>query len=340
MLTTAVPRRGSAYLVVPAIAALLLGLLAVPAFGYEEETDDEGGTRSLREALDEASQAYQDAQNELEQSEKRELKLLVELEELEEQREDLIDEVQLTAATAYRTGRVGAFTALLNANSPEAFLERAVAVDMLAKREGEQLTQLTELTEEMEEQHAQLAEEIAVQEDEVANKESAVSKAEDALSAIGGGASSNFEAFAAEDASPAPRNSDGSFSPESCSESDPTTSGCLTPRTLHSLNEAQLFGFTRHTSCWRGGDFGEHPKGRACDYSTSNSGFGGAATGADKTYGDRLASFFVHNANALGVQYVIWYRQIWFPGSGWRTYGGSDGTPNGDHTNHIHVSIR
>ncbi|QSB14480.1 hypothetical protein JQS43_23850 [Natronosporangium hydrolyticum] len=328
-------------MIVTAVAAVLVGLLAVPGFAqYDEETDDEGGTRSLRESLDAASTAYQDAQIELEQSEKRELKLLVQLDELAEEREALVDEVQLTASTAYRTGRVGALTALLNSNSPEAFLERVVAVDMLAKREGEQLAKLRELAEEMEEQHSLLADEIAIQEDEVANLEAAKDEAEQALFAIGGGANASFEAFPAEDAAPAPRNSDGSFPSESCSEPDPTTSGCLTPRTLHALNEAQTFGFTRFTSCWRPGDFGEHPLGRACDHSSSANGFGGAAVGADKAYGDRLASFYVHNADALGVQYVIWYRQIWFPGTGWRSYGGSDGTPNGDHTNHVHISIR
>lgn len=340
MLTTALPRRGAAHLVVvSAIAAVLLGLLVAPAHA-QEDTDDEGGTKSLREALDEASTEYQDAQIELEESEKRELALLVQLDELEEERDELAGTVQLTAATAYRTGRVGAFTALLNASSPEAFLDRVVAVDMLAKREGEQLARLREVAEEVEEQHAELAEEIALQEEEVGKLDAAKGKAEDALFAVGGGADASFEAFAAEDAAPAPRNDDGSFPGEGCTESDPTTSGCITPRTLHALNEARLFGFTRHTSCWRSGDFGEHPLGRACDLSSATNGFAGAATGADKTYGDRLASFFVHNASALGVQYVIWYRQIWFPGSGWSAFGGSGGDPSSDHTNHVHVSIR
>jgi len=324
--------------VVSAVAALVLGALAAPA--HAEETDDEGGTRSLREALDEAATAYQDAKAVLDESEKRELALLVRLDELENEREELIEQIQVTAATAYRSGRVGAITALLNSTSTNTFLQRVAAVDMLAKRENEQLARLRELTEEVEAQHELLREEIALQEEEVAKLEAAKEKAEQALFAIGGGSSGEFEAYPSEDAAPAPRNSDGSWPAESCSEPDPTTSGCLTPRTLHALNEARLFGFTRYTSCWRAGSWGEHPLGRACDFSSSPNGFAGPAYGTDKTYGDRLASFFVHNANALGVQYVIWYRQIWFPGSGWSYYGGSDGTPNGDHTNHVHVSIR
>lgn len=339
MLTTALPRRGVAFLVaVSAVATVLFGLSAAPAAAQE---DDEGGTKSLREQLDEAASKYQDAKAKLDESEKRELKLLVKLEGAEEEREALVDEIQIVAAAAYRTGRVGAFTALINASSPDAFLERAVAVDMIAKRDAEKLERFRELTEQIEQQQGELAEEIAVQEEEVEKLEEAKDQAEAALFAIGGGASGSFEAFPAEDAEPASRNSDGSFSGESCSEPDPTTSGCLTPRMLHAYNEAQLFGFTRYTSCYRGGGtFGEHPIGRACDFAASPNGFGGAAFGTDKTYGDRLASFMVHNADALGVQYVIWYREIWFPGRGWSTYGGGGGDPASDHTNHVHVSIR
>jgi len=341
VLTTALPRRGVALLVtvaVTVVAAVLLGLVNSPATA--QETDDEGGTKSLREQLDDAASKYQDAKAELDESEKRELKLLVRLENMEEERAGLIDEIQVVAAAAYRTGRMGAFTALINASSPDAFIERVAAVDMIAKRDAEKLTRFRELSGEIEERQGQLAEEIAVQEKEVAKLDEAKEQAERALFSIGGGSTGVFEAYPSEDAEPAPRNSDGSFPGESCSEPDPTTSGCLTPRTLHAYNEAQIFGFTRYTSCFRSGDFGEHPAGRACDFAVSPNGFGGVATGNDKTYGDRLASFFVHNANALGVQYVIWYREIWFPGNGWRWYGSAGGDPASDHTNHVHVSIR
>ena len=33
----------------------------------------------------------------------------------------------------------------------------------------------------------------------------------------------------------APRNADGSWPDETCSVTDPTTGGCITPRTLHAL---------------------------------------------------------------------------------------------------------
>jgi hypothetical protein len=120
---------------------------------------------------------------------------------------------------------------------------------------------------------------------------------------------------------------------------DPTTSGCLTPRTLHALQEARRAGFTRYTACFRSGSWGEHPLGRACDFAAYPSGFvDAAATGDNKAYGDRLAAWFLANASRLAVLYVIWFRQIWLPSSGWRTYHG-DGTPAGDHVNHVHPSL-
>ena len=138
-------------------------------------------------------------------------------------------------------------------------------------------------------------------------------------------------------AQPAPRNPDGSFPPEKCTIKDPTTSGCLTPRTLHALQQARLAGFTHYTACWRQSTWGEHPLGRACDFAAAPGGFGGIATGADRDYGNRLAGYFIANASRLGVLYVIWYHQIWEPSRGWHYYKG-DGTPSGDHMNHVHLS--
>jgi hypothetical protein len=93
-------------------------------------------------------------------------------------------------------------------------------------------------------------------------------------------------------------------------------------------------------SCYRPGSSGEHPKGRACDWSANASTFVDArATGDDKAYGDRLASWLLTNADRIGILYVIWYKRIWMASTGWRSYGG-DGTPAGDHYNHVHMSIQ
>jgi hypothetical protein len=38
------------------------------------------------------------------------------------------------------------------------------------------------------------------------------------------------------------------------------------------------------------------------------------------------------------VLYVIWFREIWLPSSGWRSYSGS-GSPSAEHTDHVHLSV-
>jgi peptidoglycan DL-endopeptidase CwlO len=150
---------------------------------------------------------------------------------------------------------------------------------------------------------------------------------------LGGFVSGNSPA-----AKPAPRNADGSWPTESCTVDDPTTNGCMTPRTYHAYQQTKIAGFKHYVSCWRSGGGGEHPKGRACDWAAATGTFGGVATGAERTYGDQLAMWYVKNADRLGVLYVIWFRQIWLPGSGWRAYSGS-GSPSAEHTNHVHLSV-
>jgi hypothetical protein len=107
----------------------------------------------------------------------------------------------------------------------------------------------------------------------------------------------------------------------------------------HAFLEARAAGFQRYTHCNRSASFGEHPKGRACDFAVATSGFGPTATGANRSYGDRLAAFFIANSDRLGVLYVIWFRRIWMPGVGWGPYSGG-GSPSADHTNHVHLSVQ
>jgi hypothetical protein len=75
---------------------------------------------------------------------------------------------------------------------------------------------------------------------------------------------------------------------------------------------------------WRVGTKGEHPKGLALDFMTTQ-----------KAVGDALAAHVVANASSLNVTYVIWWYRIWTPGQGWHKY---TGTPN-PHVDHVHVSF-
>ncbi|MFY1703599.1 coiled-coil domain-containing protein [Micromonospora sp. WMMA1923] len=338
------------------------GLLAAPA-------DDEGGTPALRDQLDAASTGWIEAKNALEKSTKRQQELNGQLKTIEA---DLVvrnGKVGEIAGVAYRTGRLGAAQALLNTDSPARFLDRAATLDSVAANEDRELRQLLEtrdkanrtklaLDGELREQRKQVdtmakRKEQAERALEVAVRQEAREKAEERERAqaqeraransgggSSGGSSSGPGGSSSKTAKAAPRNSDGSWPKESCSVNDPTpANGCITPRTLHALNQAKAAGFTRYVSCYRPGGSGEHPRGRACDFAAQKGGFGGDATGGDRTYGNNLAAYYVRNADKLAVLYVIWYRQIWLPSSGWKSYSGAGGDPSSDHTNHVHLSV-
>jgi hypothetical protein len=221
-------------------------------------------------------------------------------------------------------------------------LRNMVTVEYMITRDDRALREVNEARRKLEQQKADIAAAIANQQAQLKIMEANKKAAEDALRKAGGGASTSGAPSGGKvTTKPVARNSDGSFPKESCSQDDPTPAkGCITPRTLNALNEAKLAGFTRYVSCFRGGGGGEHPLGRACDFSANTSGFVDAnASGADKTYGDNLAAWCVANAKNLGVKYVIWYRRIWQPSSGWRSYSGSGG-PASTHTNHVHLSMQ
>jgi hypothetical protein len=307
--------------------------------GTTATSDDEGGTEKLRKQLEAAARGYLDASVALEQSRKRQRELTGQLAAMGAEvtvRSKAVDEM---AGAAYRSGRVGTLSALLGSGSPDEFLDRALSLNVVAATQSGALNDLTEARARATQAKTALESEIPQQQKQLAIMAERKKQAEQALAAAGAtqagsGVSSGYIRWA----KPAPRNADGSWPSESCSVDDPTTSGCITPRTLHALNQAKAAGFTRYVSCYRPGTSGEHPKGRACDFAAQTDGFGGAATGGDRTYGNNLAAFFVRNADRLGVLYVIWYRQIWLPGSGWRSYSGS-GSPSAEHTNHVHLSV-
>jgi len=323
------------------LAALVLAVAgSVPRALAAPNTDSEGGTAALRKALDQAARAYGQAKAKLDASKKRQAQYAAQLKATELRLAELRAHVQELAATAYRTGPLTPLMTLLNSASPEEFLERAVTVEMLAKRDDQQLREYAQAQAEAAEQKALVDNEVKIQTKQLADMAKRKRQAEQALIAAGGGRSTTSLAkFNSPAAKPAPRNPDGSWPSESCSVDDPTTSGCITPRTAHALSEAKADGFNHYVSCYRSGGSGEHPKGRACDFAAAKNGFENVnATGSDKEYGDRLAAYFLKNADALGVMYVIWYGRIWMPSTGWRTYSGCCG-PAETHKNHVHLSM-
>src|SRR5207247_665468 len=124
------------------------------------------------------------------------------------------------------------------------------------------------------EQQAALDEQVnaaKVQTDEMAKQKAALQKT---LDQLGTGPTAGVPIPAAT-ADPVPRNQDGSLPAEHCSVGDPTTTGWLTPRTLHALQQARKAGFNHFTACFRNSTWGEHPLGRACDFAADPGGFGG-----------------------------------------------------------------
>jgi peptidoglycan DL-endopeptidase CwlO len=330
-------RRGIALLLSVLLAAAAGLLFAAPA---QADPDPEGGTPKLRQALETASRGFLDAKNKLAASQARQKQLDARLKQVEAElrvRSGTMDQV---VQAAYRRGRLAPVAAMLSAGSPEGFLDRVGALESVAAGEEAKLRALLTAKEDVNRARAAVNAEIAQQKRQLAIMATRKKQAEAALAAVSTGAGSGFGGGGSATATPAPRNADGSWPPESCSVNDPTPAdGCITPRTLHALQQAKAAGFTHYVSCHRDGGSGEHPKGRACDFAAAKNGFEGVASGAEKTYGTNLANYFIRNSDRLAVLYVIWFKQIWLPSSGWRTYNGGNGDPSSDHTNHVHLSV-
>jgi peptidoglycan DL-endopeptidase CwlO len=255
-------------------------------------------------------------------------------------RQATLDEI---AQQTYRTGRLGPVDALLTASSSGTLLDRAETLESIAVQQNDALLALKDARTRQGQAKIAIDAEIRGQQKQLNAMAKRKAQAENALKAANAGQDASSPSDGANSANsaiaiPAPRNSSGGFSPESCSLNDPTTTGCITPRTLHAMQQAQRAGFNHFVACFRQQSSGEHPLGRACDFAADKDGFGGVASGTSRTYGDRLAYFFVNNSSRLGVLYVIWFRRIWLPSSGWKAYTRGNGDPSSDHTNHVHLS--
>ena len=327
-----------------AAALLCVSLLALnvyaPAALAAPAGDTEGGSASLRDVLDSTTAAYNDAKGRLDVSVQRQSELNDQIKTTELRLADLGARTGTIAAAAYRGSKVSMIGAVMDSGSPDALLDAVTTARYMVARDNKQLRDLTTARKTLADQQSALNDQIKLQQVELTTMEQKKNAAANALKAAGGGQVSAGVIPGQATASQAPRNADGSWPKETCSIDDPTTTGCITPRMLHAYQEVRIAGFTHYTACFRQESSGEHPKGRACDFSANATTFVNArATGADKAYGDKLAGWLIANTSRLGVLYVIWYKQIWLPGQGWRSYTG-DGTPAGDHYNHVHLSVQ
>jgi hypothetical protein len=332
--------------VVAVVAASVLLFGGVP--GHAAPGDDgsttpgdenSGVAPTLLEQLEVTNRAYLEAKAISDASKARQAQMQADLAKAEKRLAELRQEVGSTANAAYRGSKFNLTASLIeDGRSADDLLQGVTTVTYLARRDDRQLREFTAARIDYNNQLKALEAEVRLQEEQTRQMEKRKNEAVKALAAAGNGGVVNGVPVPTPTATQAPRNANGSWPPESATVDDPTTSGRITPRTMHALSEARKAGFTHFTGCYRGGDRYEHPKGRACDFAASKNGFAGAATGADRNYGDRLAGWLVGNADRLGVLYVIWYRQIWTPAAKWHAYGGGS-DPASAHTNHIHLSV-
>ncbi|MEV8504234.1 hypothetical protein AB0368_05285 [Actinoplanes sp. NPDC051475] len=332
-------------LVAPAAATAAPRPLAAPG---DSGDDGEGGSKSLVEQLEAASKGFVEAKEALDRSKKRQQELVAKLKEIDTElgpKQGALDEI---VRRSYRTGRLGPMTALLTADSTGSMLDRAQTLETVAVKQDRAIRDLKDARARQEQAKLAIDASIRDQQKQLTIMAKRKTQAEGALKAHNatttaaddGGGSGSTGGGSSSRAAAAPRNSDGSLPNESCTVNDPTTTGCITPRTLHAMKEAKADGFTHFVACFRHQNSGEHPQGRACDFAADRGGFGGIASGSSRDYGNRLANYFINNASRLGVLYVIWFRRIWLPSSGWKAYTRGNGDPSSDHTNHVHLSMR
>lgn len=316
----------------PAAPALALPAAAPQPSGHEE--DDE--PQLITDVIEATNRDYAQAKSKLEKSKKRQAQLADEVRKAQEELDALAPQVGEMAAQSYRTGRVGAMAMLLESNTPDSFVKRAAALDELNMVNANKLAEVSAAKNRAEQAKLALDAEVREQQKQASVMAKKKFDAEKALALVGG---KGFTGGLVNATSPVARigpgrTADGDWRPESCSENDPTTSGCITPRTLHAYKETKRAGFNRFVGCYRPGGPWEHPKGRACDWSLQNSGFSPWHNNDTRMYGNNLAAFLIRNADRLGIYYVIWNRQIWFPATGWKSYSGPS-----NHTDHVHMSL-
>lgn len=292
--------------------------------------------KELGDVIEEKTRDFVKAQTALRKSQDRQRKLAEELRRFEAALDALAPQVNEIAAQSYRTGRIGAVSMLLEARTPDSFVQRASALDELNMVNAKQLAEVNTARERVQQAKLALDAEVREQQRLANNINRDKVEAQKALNLVGGaGLTGGLVNATSPVARIGPgRTADGDWKPMSCSEPDETTSGCVTARTLHMYKEVRRAGFKRFVGCHRSGGPFEHPKGRACDWSLQNSGFSPWHNNDTRKYGNDLTAFLVRNADRLGVYYVIWNRQIWFPATGWSAYSGAS-----NHTDHVHVSM-
>jgi len=120
----------------------------------------------------------------------------------------------------------------------------------------------------------------------------------------------------------------------------PTIGDNITPRMREVRDEIdQRFGPFPDIGCYRPGNDGEHPLGRACDFMLSSGGVMPDASSIQKGYD--IAAWAQANASRLGIMYIIYRQHIWdvrMASSGWVPME-DRGSITANHYDHVHISV-
>jgi hypothetical protein len=327
------------------LACLLVALLAVTvgvaAPAAADPPSDGPGSNDLRAQLDQAQSAWLDAKTALDASVARQQQLSNTLSTVQAQLAVESVAVGKVAREQYMSAGFTAVRGIMASGSAHQLLDAMSLSDAIVSRQTDLIQTLMDTQDQAQAAQDGIAKEAAKQTELLAEMDTRKQQAQQALWAAGGGQpTAGFSSAASYVATQAPRNANGGWDPEPQSVYEPATGGYITPRLEHAKEQASDAGFTNYVACYRSlEDGGEHPRGRACDFAVSATcHYCGSAQGAEKDYGTNLAAFLVFNADRLGVLYVIWYRQIWLPSSGWSSYFGCC-DPSSMHTNHVHLSV-
>jgi hypothetical protein len=125
------------------------------------------------------------------------------------------------------------------------------------------------------------------------------------------------------------------FAPQS-----PIAGNNITPRMQAVKNAVdRRFGPFPVIGCWRAGNDGEHPLGRACDFMLSTGGT--MPTAANAQRGDQIAAWAQAHASQLGIMYIIYRQRIWdirMASAGWVPMA-DRGSVTANHFDHVHISV-
>ncbi len=317
---TPVPGRGRASVVARYAIALLMFVAAVvlpaaPGVADKEDSDDDKPSlEELNERADQLAQQYQGRLAILDGAQRDAKGAASRTQRLKEKQAKLRKQVGRVAAVRYMgSGLPPAATAL--SGNPQKVLDRAATLDYLASQKSRQLRKLHRLQERSSQAKQQA-------QDQVEELESKIEKLEQRKEEV--------QQLIAKYKREAAINSGGSAS--GCS-------GNITSRMCTVRNKViQKFGSNPTVGCYRPGSFGEHPKGRACDFMLSTG--GQMPSASQRQRGDAMAQWAIDHASELGIMYIIYRQRIWDirSGGGWE-HMEDRGSVTANHYDHVHISV-